>query len=420
VGAGAHRRAVERPVSEARIVLLVGAVQFVNILDFMMVMPLGPDFSAELGIPNAQLGLVGGSYTAAASIAGLAGATFLDRFDRRKALAVTLLGLVLGTIAGGFATGLASLLAARVLAGAFGGPATSLALAIIADRIPPERRGDALGKVMAAFALASVLGVPLGLELSRVGGWRLPFFAVGALGFVVGASAVAAMPPSTLHLEKGPPRRASLGALLSRPAAIDSFVASFLTMLGVFSVVPYFSAYVQVNLHYPRDQLGSLYLVGGLVTLVANRVVGVFVDRVGAAAMAGVGTVLLAATLVLGFMMVPPPMPVMIMFCAFMASGAFRGVALNTTTTKVPLPHERAQFMSTQSAVQHVASACGAFMGSALLTEDADHLLQGMSTLAAASLVLGLTLPMMLWRIGRVLAARDAAEAAPTPPLAPA
>jgi predicted MFS family arabinose efflux permease len=76
--------------AERRVLLLLAAVQFVNIVDFMMVMPLGPDFSAELGIPNAQLGLVGGSYTAAASIAGLAGATFLDRFDRRKALAVTL------------------------------------------------------------------------------------------------------------------------------------------------------------------------------------------------------------------------------------------------------------------------------------------------------------------------------------------
>ena len=32
--------------TERLVVLLVGAVQFVNILDFMMVMPLGPDFAA--------------------------------------------------------------------------------------------------------------------------------------------------------------------------------------------------------------------------------------------------------------------------------------------------------------------------------------------------------------------------------------
>src|SRR6185369_10529728 len=111
------------PRSERLIVFLVGAVQFVNILDFMMVMPLGPDFARALGIHTSNLGIVGGSYTAAAAIAGLVGALFLDRFDRRKALAVAMLGLVTGTAAGGFAVDLRSLVAARVLAGAFGGPA---------------------------------------------------------------------------------------------------------------------------------------------------------------------------------------------------------------------------------------------------------------------------------------------------------
>jgi predicted MFS family arabinose efflux permease len=106
-------------LSERSLLFLVGAVQFVNVLDFMMVMPLGPDFAAALGIPASRLGLVGGAYTAAAALAGVAAATFLDRFDRRKALAVAMLGLVIATAAGGLATGLGTMLAARVLAGAF-------------------------------------------------------------------------------------------------------------------------------------------------------------------------------------------------------------------------------------------------------------------------------------------------------------
>jgi len=40
-------------------VFFLGAVQFVNILDFMMIMPLGPDFTTELHIPAALLGLLG-------------------------------------------------------------------------------------------------------------------------------------------------------------------------------------------------------------------------------------------------------------------------------------------------------------------------------------------------------------------------
>src|SRR5438067_9113603 len=118
---------------ERTVVLLIAAVQFVNILDFVIVMPMGPDFAAALGIPSSRLGLIGGSYTAAAAVSGLAGSFFLDRFDRRPALGVAMLGLVAGTAICGLATGLPSLMAARLLAGFFGGPATSLAFSIIAD-----------------------------------------------------------------------------------------------------------------------------------------------------------------------------------------------------------------------------------------------------------------------------------------------
>jgi len=54
--------------------------------------------------------------------------------------------------------------------------------------------------VMGAFSIASILGVPAGLELARRGGWRLPFIAVGVLGAAasiffayVGFDAVAAL-----------------------------------------------------------------------------------------------------------------------------------------------------------------------------------------------------------------------------------
>jgi hypothetical protein len=46
---------------ESSIIAVVGAIQFVNILDFMMVMPLGPDFATELGIPTSHLGRLAAS-----------------------------------------------------------------------------------------------------------------------------------------------------------------------------------------------------------------------------------------------------------------------------------------------------------------------------------------------------------------------
>jgi predicted MFS family arabinose efflux permease len=160
------------PRSERLIVFLVGAIQFVSILDFMMVMPLGPDFARALGISTAHLGVIAGSYTLTAAVSGIIAATFLDRFDRRSALGVALFGLVTGTAMGALAQGLTSLVLARGLAGAFGGPATAISLSIIADVVPPARRGRAMGAVMGAFSVASVLGVFAALQLATWGGWR--------------------------------------------------------------------------------------------------------------------------------------------------------------------------------------------------------------------------------------------------------
>src|SRR5262245_33155105 len=113
-------------ISERAVVFLLGTVQFVNILDFMMVAPLGPDYATALTIHEEMIGWIVGAYTVAAAIAGFSGSFFLDRFDRRKALTIAALGLAVGTLSGAFAVGLWSLIAARLFAGAFGGPATSI------------------------------------------------------------------------------------------------------------------------------------------------------------------------------------------------------------------------------------------------------------------------------------------------------
>jgi predicted MFS family arabinose efflux permease len=383
--------------SERRIVFLIGAIQFVNILDFVMVMPLGPDFAQALGIPSSTIGYIGGSYTAAAAVSGLAGSFFLERFDRRKAMAVAMLGLVIGTAAGGFATGLYSLMAARVLAGVFGGPATSLAFSVIADVVPPQRRGKAMGAVMGAFSVASVLGVPAGLELARLGGWRVPFFVVAGIGLAVGIGAYASLPPLRKHLENPiPVGLRSLTRLLSRPLVQVSYLMTSAVMASGFILIPNIAAFVQLNLGYPRDRMGLLYGVGGAVSFFSMRLVGRLVDRFGAFPIGTVGALLLSVVVAVGFYLAPPWMPVLAIFVFFMIAMSFRNVSYNTLTSKVPGPSERAAFMSLQSAVQHLASAIGAFVSAKLLTEENGKLV-GIPRLAVISILLSCALPPLLW-----------------------
>src|SRR5437868_192734 len=284
-----------RQPGERTVIFLIGAVQFVNILDFMMVLPLGPFFAGPLGIPASRIGFIGGSYTAAAAISGIACSFFLDRFDRRKALGVAVAGLVMATALGGFSTGFGSIVFARILAGAFGGPATSLSLSIVADVIPSERRGKALGAVMGAFSISAVLGVPAGLELARWGGWRVPFFSVAGLGLVLVPIAIALLPPLTGHLASAkdlPARRAGFFSLLARPTVQLSAVVTIVMMSSAFLVIPIITPYLVFNLRFPAKDLKWIYMIGGALSFGVLRIIGALVDRYGSTRLATVGTVL--------------------------------------------------------------------------------------------------------------------------------
>ena len=395
---------------ERTIVFLVAAVQFVNILDFMMVMPLGPDFAKSLGIPTAHIGYIGGAYTVAAAIAGIGGSFFLDRFDRKKALAVTMVGLVAATALGGFAVGLNSLMAARILAGAFGGPATAVALAIVSDVVPPERRGRALGTVMTAFSVASILGVPAGLRLGTLFDWRAPFFAVALLGLAVTVAAMFAMPSLTGH-------RARLRDTPAAPLALDGLALAALTntaftMVGVFAIVPNISTFLQHNLGYPRERLDVLYLVGGLATVLASRGIGILVDRVGATRVITLGTLVFVTALYFGFVRPVAVEHVIWVFPLLFLSASLRGVPLNTLATRVPAPAERARFMSAQSAVQHLASTAGAFGAALVLADMPDGRLVGMDHVAIAAIGVALLVPLVTNGVERGVRRRERAGAA--------
>jgi predicted MFS family arabinose efflux permease len=375
-----------RQPSERTVIFLIGAVQFVNILDFMMVLPLGPFFAGPLGIPASRIGVIGGSYTAAAAVSGVACSFFLDRFDRRKALGVAVAGLVMATALGGFSTGFGSLVFARVLAGLFGGPATSLSLSIVADVIPSERRGKALGAVMGAFSVSAVLGVPAGLELARWGGWRLPFFSVAGLGLLLLPAAIALLPPLTGHLVAGSSAkgaRTGVVSRLARPTVQLSALATVALMSSAFLVIPVVTPYLIFNLRFPDKDLKWIYMIGGALSFVVLRVIGALVDRFGSTRLAAVGTAVFLLVAWFAFVRYDPRIPVTLLFVLFMLGMNFRMAPYQTLISKVPAPRERASFMSLMGAVQHLSTSAGAVFSSVILSTGQRSELVGMSRLGA-------------------------------------
>ena len=397
------------PPSEFAALLVLASVHFVNLIDFMMVMPLGPDFAGALGIQTAHLGIVGGSYTASATIVGIAGSVFLDRWERRSALTVAVVGLGISTALGALAAGMWSLIAARVLAGAFGGIAATLCFSVVADLVPEERRGRGTAMVASGFSLASILGVPAGLWLAQRGGWRTPFWVVGALALVLAAAARLLLPRLRAHLET---KEAAAPLPLDERMGM-AFAAFGCAILGNFLLVPNLSAFLQLNLGFPREHMWWLYLGGGLLSLVTMRIAGVVTDKYRALWPVGVGTAVVSTILVLGAVLEPPVIPPIVFFVLFMSFNAARWVSINALATRVPAPSARARYLSAQNAFGHAACAFSAFASAAFLTSDASGRLIGMPKLALTAAILGLGAPLATARLEKLVGRRKPEPAPP-------
>jgi len=194
-----------KPLSRRRelwLLFTLAGIQFTHILDFMIMMPLGPEFTTLFGISDAQFGLLVSAYTLAAGASGLLASTYIDRFGRKRLLLTLYALFALATLACGLAPTYAALMVARVAAGVFGGVLSALCQTIVGDVIPFERRGRAMGIVMTSFSVSTVAGVPCGLFLAAHLGWHAPFIAIAALSMLLAAFAASTLPTLDDHLRR--------------------------------------------------------------------------------------------------------------------------------------------------------------------------------------------------------------------------
>ena len=163
---------------ELIILLTLAFVQFSNILDGMILMPLAPTIKNVFLIDTQHFGWLVSSFGIAAGCSAFFSTFWADKFDRKIILIVLYIGFIIGTYFCAIAPTYTMFLIARIFTGVFGGVCGSVILAIVGDIIPNERRASAMGMVMMGFALAAVAGIPLGLILSNKFGWQMPFVAL--------------------------------------------------------------------------------------------------------------------------------------------------------------------------------------------------------------------------------------------------
>jgi len=271
------------PKHESYLLLTLAGIQFSHILDFMIMMPLGPVLITAFGISTHQFGLLVASYSFSAAMSGLFAATFIDRFERKR-LVLTIFGLFgLATLACGLAPSYTTLLIARGLAGTFGGVMGAMVQTIVGDVIPFARRAKAGGIVSTAFSISTVAGVPLSLWLSNHFVWRAPFIFIAALTalFIFIGSRI--LPELRHHIsdKKRAHPFSAMFEVLYDANHLRALLFSALIIFSGFTVIPYITIYAVGNVGITLHDIPYIYLTGGAATLVTARIIGHWADLKG-------------------------------------------------------------------------------------------------------------------------------------------
>ena len=272
---------------------------FTSASQAIIVTPILPLIGEALSIPPVWRGTLQGVYSWALAASALFAGPISDRVGRRKVLLVGSGAMAATLAAHGLATSFEGFLAVRVLAGICGGALSGAAVSYVGDAFPPERRGWATGLVMSGVPFGLVLGIPAGRVLAASLSFRLPFLAFAALM----AAAFLLMlrflvqPPVERESEKLGLVSALLRyrQLIAEPgvsAAVWSFVLMYGSLSLLITYLPQwltdrFPLEVQLFGHplafgsLRLDFIATLFLVGGVVSVIAGPKAGSLSDRIG-------------------------------------------------------------------------------------------------------------------------------------------
>jgi len=359
---------------ERLLLLVLSAALFTHIMDFMIVMPLGPQLMRLFDITPQQFSFLVSSYTFTAGGSGFIAAFFIDKFDRKSTLIFVYTGFTLGTLACAFAPTYEILLVTRSIAGAFGGVLGALVLSIVSDAIPLERRAAGIGFVMASFSAASVFGVPFGLYLATLFSWHAPFLFLGGLGIIVNILIWIYVPSMKGHIADRENQQNPwqiIKTIFGRRNPVMGLLFTSILMLGHFTIIPFIAPYMVGNVGFTEQELTYIYLVGGGLTIFSSPMVGKLADRYGRLKVFTVfGILVMLPLLAITHL---PPVP---LWQALVVSGIFfifangRIVPSTTMVTSVIKPENRGSFMSIRSSIQQISSGSAAMLAGFIISEE--------------------------------------------------
>jgi multidrug resistance protein len=291
-----------------RLAVLI-AVNFVDMVGFMIVLPLLPFYALDLEASPEIVGLLIASFSIAQLVAAPIWGRVSDRYGRRPALLIGLTASAVAYVVFGFAESLWLLFVSRLVQGA-GGGTTGVAQAYVADTMAPRDRAKALGWLSAATSAGVAFGPAIGSFMAHFGR-EAPGLVAAALCLVNVAFAWRWLPESR-------PRDDGRAARPRRPVWHPAWtalrhpgtpLARLLWIYGIGMVAfssqtAVLALYLGAEFRLDERSIGPIFTYIGILSFVVrSMLLGPVVNRLGEVWTMRLGTI----TLAVGLWLYPTP-----------------------------------------------------------------------------------------------------------------
>jgi MFS family permease len=155
--------------AERRLVLIIGAIVFVDTMFYAAIAPLLPTLARELHLSKLSAGAMTAAYPVGTLVGSLPGGMLAARYGPKLTVIAGLSLLACSTLAFGFLHNAALLDAARFAEGLGGACSWAGGLAWIVAEAPVHRRGALIGSVLGAAIGGALFGPVIGTVATAIG-----------------------------------------------------------------------------------------------------------------------------------------------------------------------------------------------------------------------------------------------------------
>ncbi len=152
-----------------RLLIFASAMVFFDVAFFAAIAPLLPDYVDDLGLSEAEAGILTASYAAGTLIAALPAGFVASRIGPQRTVIAGLLMLGVSSFAFGLVETILLLDSARFVQGVAGALIWAGALTWLLSAAPPEQRGSVIGTALGVAVAGVLLGPALGAVAASIG-----------------------------------------------------------------------------------------------------------------------------------------------------------------------------------------------------------------------------------------------------------